>query len=404
MSAIPLAAPWSFPYCPTPPAWDLGWEGILASFSAVRGLAGCPQDPVYHGEGDVLLHTELVCRALVASERWRGLPAEERSVVFAATLLHDIAKPACTAVEPDGHISARGHARRGAQRARLLLWRGDGWEGAATTMPRPAPFQEREAIVALVRHHGLPLHLLDEPDPRRAVIRVSQTARCDHLALLAEADGRGRVCDDADDLLARVDLFRNYCREHGCLDRPYAFPSGLSRFAYFRKDQGQEADPAYDPYDDSRCEVVLMVGLPGAGKDSWLRTHLPDWPVISLDALRHDLDIGPRDDQHPVVAAARERARVYLREGRSFAWNATNITRQLRAGLVDFFVAYQARVRIVYVEAPLEEVLRRNRGRAGRAQVPEAVIHRFAARLDVPDPTEAHAVDRRLGTGDSRAK
>jgi len=189
--------------------------------------------------------------------------------------------------------------------------------------------------------------------------------------------------------LARVDLFRDYCREHGCLDRLYAFPSGLSRFTYFHKSQGQEADPTYDPYDDTRYEVVLMVGLPGAGKDSWLRAHLPDWPVVSLDALRHDLDVGPRDDQGAVVAAARERARVYLREGRSFAWNATNLTRQLRARFVDD----HARVRIVYVEAPPEKVLRRNRERAGHAQVPEAVIHRFAAHLDAPDPTEAHAVE-----------
>ncbi len=393
MSDTRRAVPWVFPHCPTPPTWRLDWEGILASFSAVRRLAGCPQDPVYHGEGDVLAHTELVCRALIASERWRALPPHERSIVFSATLLHDVAKPACTAVEPDGHISARGHARRGAQRARLLLWRGDGWEGDRGLETPAVPFEAREAAVALVRHHGLPLYLLDEPGPRRAVIRVSQTARCDHLAMLAEADVRGRVCADADDLLARVDLFRDYCREHGCLDRPYAFPSGLSRFAYFHKGQGQEADPTYDPYDDTRCEVVLMAGLPGAGKDSWLRTYLPGWPVVSLDALRHDLDVGPRDDQGTVVAAAREQARVYLREGRSFAWNATNLTRQLRARLVDRFVDYHARVRIVYVEAPLEEVLRRNRARAGRAQVPEAVIHRFAAHLDVPDLTESHAVE-----------
>jgi len=69
---------WRFPYCPGPPAGRRDWEDILASFSAVRELAGCPLDPVYHGEGDVRAHTELVCRALIASDRWRGLPAEER--------------------------------------------------------------------------------------------------------------------------------------------------------------------------------------------------------------------------------------------------------------------------------------------------------------------------------------
>jgi len=138
--------------------------------------------------------------------------------VFAATLLHDIAKPACTAVEPDGHTSARGHARRGAQWARLLLWRGDGWKGDRGLETPSVPFEAREAAVALVRHHGLPLYLLDEPDPRRAVIRVSQTARRDHLAMVAEADVRGRVRDGADDLLARGDLFRSRGRESrlGC--------------------------------------------------------------------------------------------------------------------------------------------------------------------------------------------
>jgi len=69
MSDARRAVPWVVPHCPTPPTWRLDWEGVLASFSAVRGLAGCPQDPVYHGEGDVLAHTERICRALTASGR-----------------------------------------------------------------------------------------------------------------------------------------------------------------------------------------------------------------------------------------------------------------------------------------------------------------------------------------------
>jgi hypothetical protein len=51
---------------------------------------------------------------------------------------------------------------------------------------------------------------------------------------------------------------------------------------------------------------------------------------------------------------------------------------------------YQARIRIVYLEVPFEEILRRNRSRM--AMVPEAVIYKLARKLEVPEPTEAHEV------------
>ena len=32
-----------------------------------------------------------------------------------------------------------------------------------------------------------------------------------------------------------------------------------------------------------------MSGMPGVGKDTWIRRHLPGWPVVSLDDLRQRL-------------------------------------------------------------------------------------------------------------------
>ncbi|MBO0794476.1 MAG: ATP-binding protein, partial [Ktedonobacteraceae bacterium] len=87
---------------------------------------------------------------------------------------------------------------------------------------------------------------------------------------------------------------------------------------------------------------------------------------------------------------AKERARVYMRGQQSFVWNATNVTRALREQLVDFFVSYGARVRIVYLDASLETILSRNRGRA--ASVPENVIDKLLDKLEVPDSGEAHVV------------
>lgn len=372
---VALAA---IPWLPQPPAWRVDWPAILAACPWLAPLAGTPQDPAYHAEGDVLIHTRMVAEALADLPAWRGLPSPERAALFLAALLHDIGKPATTETSPDGRISSPGHARLGAKMARGLLW-GDEGLGA------PLAFAERELVVALVRLHGLPLWFLERSDIARAVIPASLRVRLDLVALLAEADVRGRICADGAELLGRVELFRDWCAEHGCLERPYPFPSDHSRVRYCRELQ---ADPAYLAYDDTWGEVTLLSGLPGAGKDTWLREQGSDLPVISLDAIRGELDIAPTDDQGAVASAAWARARELLRRRQPFAWNATNLTRRLRDPLVKLFLGYGARVRIVYREAPLAQVLQRNRQR--RSPVPEAVIRRMAARAELPDLTEVH--------------
>ena len=59
------------------------------------------------------------------------------------------------------------------------------------------PFTVRESVCALIRHHLKPFFLAERADSRRVALEVSQTARCDWLALLAEADARGRICSES---------------------------------------------------------------------------------------------------------------------------------------------------------------------------------------------------------------
>ncbi len=79
-----------------------------------------------------------------------------------------------------------------------------------------------------------------------------------------------------------------------------------------------------------------------------------------------------------------------MRRGQSFVWDATDITRQMRAQLVSLFTGYKGCVRIVYVECPHDELRRRNHARP--SPVPEAVIDRLMDKLEVPTPEEAHQV------------
>ena len=373
------SATWTFPFCPEPPDYSIDWNSIQTQFDWVDNLKGCHQDPIYHAEGDVLIHTEMVCEALISSPNWRQLPQQERSILFAAALLHDVAKPAFTKIEADGRISSKGHARQGARMVRQIL----------SEFDPPVQFSIRETVVAIVQFGSLPIWLLDKPNPQQSVIKVSQVVRCDFLALLAEADVRGRHCADKQELLDKIELFREFCQENNCLNSPRQFPSAHSRFIYFRKDNG---NPDYEAFDDTRCEVILMSGLPGSGKDYWIKENLPELPIISLDALRKEMNVPPDATPGNVIMEAKNRAREYMRFGRSFVWNATNTTKQMRQQLINFFAGYQVRIRIVYLEVPLEEVLRRNRSRP--IAVPETVIRKLAARLDIPDITEAHQVDR----------
>lgn len=364
-----------FDYTPTAPDWRLAWEEMDREYPWIRDMEGCAQDPEYHAEGDVWVHTRMVVEELLALDAWRALPAEDRRVLFAAAVLHDVAKPECSRLE-DGRIRTRGHSRRGAILARGILWE------------QSAPFALRERVAGLIGVHQLPYYFIDRPDLERQAIDASYRARADHLAILAEADVRGRVCADQQRLLDNVALFREQMGELGSYQSPQAFASDHARVLYFLEEGRRQDTPAFFR---PKSEVVLMSGLPGAGKDHYVKTRLSDREMISLDELRVEMDVKPGDEQGEVIQRAKGRARELLRAGLPFVWNATNIGRMQRGPLLELFVAYQAHVRIVYVEPPHHLLFAQNRQRS--SPVPEGVIRRFLSRWEVPDLREAHAVE-----------
>ncbi|HEY8959608.1 ATP-binding protein, partial [Chitinophaga sp.] len=160
-----------------------------------------------------------------------------------------------------------------------------------------------------------------------------------------------------------------------------------ARMEYLLKTGGS---PDYVPFKTAQTPVILMSGLPGAGKDTYIRRHYQQLPVISLDHIRQTMKISPTDKSGNgiVIQAAKEQARIYLREKKSFVWNATNITRQMREQLISLFTAYGAAVTIVYVEVPAAKLLQQNRQR--EEVVPAAAMERLIRKLEVPTNAEAH--------------
>ena len=376
-------------YIPCHPFGEIPWdevEALLAPTCFAR-MKITKQNPVFHGEGDVLAHTRMVCRELINNPEFHELPDRQKAELFLGTLLHDIGKVKTTRLE-DGRWVSPNHSLTGSQIAREFLWEACGLCGDAQAI------RFRETVCALIRHHTLPIHLMDREDPGRKAREVASIGRLvpdfswKLLCMLAEADFRGRISDSIEDSLQKVQLAKMLCEEKGVLRAPYPFADSYTFHAYLK---GRKVQPDQILFDDTWGEVIMLSGLPGTGKDTWIRRNRPDLPVVSLDNIRKEKGIRPTDRQGEVIQVARERARIHLRSRQPFIWNATNLTQNNRRKLINLFEQYGARVRIVYLETDRDIRMQRNRNR--RAQVPEDVVGRMRRTMVPPMPFEAQTVE-----------
>ncbi|MEL6561385.1 MAG: AAA family ATPase [Bacteroidota bacterium] len=370
---------WKFPFYEIDQPID--WSAMELKFDWFADMRGVQQDPVWHAEGDVFTHTKMVVEALVDLPEFESLSEQEKHILFAAAMLHDVEKRSTTQIEIiDGkeRIVSPRHAKKGEITTRNLLYE-----------QFQVPFAIREQIAKLVRLHGLPLWAIGKDDPRKAVIESSLSVNNKLLAMLATADVLGRICDDQEEILLKIALFKELCLENDCYEKPKTFSSDYGKFLYLNK---RDISPDYDPFDDLKFEVIMMCALPGIGKDTYISRNL-DLPVLSLDEIRRENKIDPTDKKGNgrVIQIGKERAREYMRKQTSFVFNATNISSDVRSKWISLFLEYRAKVKIIYLEVPYKQMMSQNRNR--EYIVPDKVIDKMRYKLELPGFSEAHQVE-----------
>jgi predicted kinase len=337
------------------------WQ-IIETLDWVQPMKDCPQDALYHAEGDVWTHTRMVVAALLDDAEFQQLESHAQYILFLSALLHDVAKPMCT-YEENGRITSPKHAAIGEKVARELLWNAD--------------FETRETIAALVRLHGLPIWSIEKQNPQRAVIAASLRLSNHYLYLLSKADANGRDCVDKEDLLLRVELFKELCLENDCFYTPKAFHNNHSRFKFFQTEN--DCYPSVI-YDDTAFEMVILSGIAGSGKNSFYDKNFGNYPTVSLDAIRETHKIKPTDKD--------AQGKVYCRKKQSFVWNSTNLTADLRSKLIRTLGVYSPYFKIYYVETPIDTIFSRRQG-----EIPMDVLLRMIRQLDMPLSAEVHEVN-----------
>lgn len=356
------------------------FAACLAAFPQLELAKSTPQHPVYHAEGDVWTHTMMVVEALLAMPAYAGLSREQQEIVFLAALLHDVAKCSTTVIDPvTGAIGQPGHSRKGALDARIALW------------DYAVPFAVREAVCRLIHVHQVPFFALENSrrgvTPEFTVRELSWQVDIALLAMLAEADIRGRICPDPQRVLDAIELFRELAREEGCYGQRRAFADDHTRVKYFR---GADVHPDYALFQEPGSRVIVMSGLPASGKNTWVDKHHPRLPVVSFDDARQALGLRHGKNEGQVGDYAEERARELLRRHEPFVWNATHLSKLMREKTLNLLYQYHAQVELVYLEQPRRELLRRNGQRD--TSLSNKKLQAMLWNWEIALPQEAHAV------------
>lgn len=163
--------------------YDLGVVDQL--FPELASLVGVRQEPDWHPEGDVDVHTLMVVDE--ARKLIDDLPYERKIAVMLGAVCHDFGKPPTTEFV-DGRIRSRGHDEAGVEPTLAFLDR----LGIYTLHG----FDVRDQVVQLVRYHLKPgeFYKVEAKNPvgDGAFRRLARKVEPDLLYRVAKADSLGR--------------------------------------------------------------------------------------------------------------------------------------------------------------------------------------------------------------------
>jgi len=192
--------------------WAARTLGIVEKlWPECQSLIDCQQEPEWHPEGDVWIHSGMVLDE--ARKLIDDLPYAKKVTVMLGALCHDFGKPPTTQFE-DGRIRSKGHEEAGVRPTeefldRLNIYTLDGYD-------------VRHQVKALVQYHLSPghfykVHERGETVSDGAFRRLAQKVEPDLLYRVARADCLGRAGDFKPDAM---EWFIARARELAVVEKP----------------------------------------------------------------------------------------------------------------------------------------------------------------------------------------
>lgn len=331
----------------------VNWEAIemIPEFAKMKD---CMQSKVWHKEGNVWNHTKLV-----TNEMCERLKDNEDLIYYqlmvVSAICHDLGKVPTTywSNEKQDYVTEN-HGSVGDKITRRILFEED--------------IFKREFICWMVRWHMDFHHILmkNEDKIKRCLVRMSYSlSSVKNMLMLNLCDSLGSINDEEtkDKLYERYNKIEAYAKELGCLDSNYTFGSWEDKYKFFINKESLLKEEKTFKEDEFTSHVYVMIGLPGAGKSTYVERLVKDSKklgretvVISRDIIRSEMGLkgdkpmGNKKQEDKVTEIFNEKFIQCLKERKDCVLDNTNLCKKYRDSYTRMMIEYKPTINYVYVE------------------------------------------------------
>lgn len=135
------------------------------------------------------------------------------------------------------------------------------------------------------------------------------------------------------------------------------------------------------------AKLFMMMGAAGCGKSTWCKKHITNEVYISRDEIRFSLVAEDEEyfsKENEVFRIYAEKINTALAAGKDVIADATHLNRASRNKLIKEIHVPVEEINVIWIKTPLDEILRRNAEREGRAFVPVSQVRRMYYSIEEP--------------------
>lgn len=138
-------------------------------------------------------------------------------------------------------------------------------------------------------------------------------------------------------------------------------------------------------------KLIMMMGIPGAGKSTWVRQNFPNITPVSRDAIRfallkegeeyfaHETEVFEKFTQQTIDSLVANEVTIV---------DATHLTKSSRAKVLNKVRKFADEIEIIWIDVDLVTAFKQNDMRDGRAWVKHGIIRRMFFSLEEPTEDE----------------